>query len=241
MEMIRIVDLDKKYGSKQIFKGLNASFEKGKASIVWGPSGCGKTTLLRLIAGLERPDSGEIFINSAEVSSPHVLLPPRKRGINMVFQNLALWPHMTAHEHLSFVLKAKKIPRALHKDKISKIMNIVGLNDNGNSYPAHLSGGERQRLAIARALIVENPILLLDEPLSHIHPELKLEILKLIKRIKLEFGPTMIYVTHNINEGQYIGDELFVFENGKLKKGRTAKLKGKKNTVWAASMILADR
>jgi ABC-type Fe3+/spermidine/putrescine transport system ATPase subunit len=231
MEMIRITCLDKKYGHKQIFKGLNASFKKGKASIVWGPSGCGKTTLLRLIAGFEKPDCGEVFINSVKASSPHILLPSRKRGINMVFQNLALWPHMTVHEHLSFVLKARKVPKALHKDKMLKIINIVGLNDNGKSYPAQLSGGERQRLAIARALVVENPILLLDEPLSHIHPELKLEILKLIKRIKREFNLTMIYVTHNIGEGRYIGDELFVFENGKLKKVRMAKSKGNVNTA----------
>jgi ABC-type sugar transport system ATPase subunit len=220
MEMIRIVDLHKKYGKKLVFEGLSTSFQKGTASIVCGPSGCGKTTLLRLIAGLEKPDSGEIFINGAKASSPHVLLAPRKRGINMVFQNLALWPHMTAYENLSFVLKAKKIPRAFHKNKISKIMNIVGLKDNWNSYPTHLSGGERQRLAIARALIVENPILLLDEPLSHIHSELRQEILGLIKRIQFEFGLTMIYVTHNINEGQHIGDELFIFDKGILKKER---------------------
>ena len=218
MEIIKIHNLDKSYGDKQLFKELDASFEEGKTAIVFGPSGCGKTTLLRMIAGFEKPDSGEILLNGAKANSPEILMPPRKRRINMIFQNLALWPHMSVTEHLIFVLKARRVPKALHQDRIEQIMRAVGLSDSKNKYPSLLSGGEQQRLAIARALVAENPIMLLDEPLSNIHSELKIEILKLIKKLKLKFSLTLVYVTHNINEALFMGDELFVIDQGKLRE-----------------------
>ena len=218
MEMIRIENLGKKYGKRRVFWELNASFTKGEASVIVGPSGCGKTTLLRLIAGFENPDSGKVFIQEKEASCSRIIVPPRDRGIGMVFQNLALWPHMTIEQHLSFALRSKHVSKPERAQKIREILGAVALNDGNGRYPSKLSGGEQQRLAIARALVVENPILLLDEPLSNIHAELRMEIMILLKQLRASFGLTMIYVTHNMDEARYMGDNLFLFENGALTK-----------------------
>lgn len=216
MEIIKVLNLIKKYENRLILNKLSLSLEENKTSVIIGPSGSGKTTLLRLIAGFEKPDSGEIYINQKKVNSPKILVPPRRRGISMVFQSLALWPHMTVKEHLAFVLKAKKILKNNIQEKINKILGLVGLKDHLKKYPSQLSGGEKQRVAVARALVLEDPILLLDEPLSHIHPKLKKDILNLIKELKSELNLTVLYVTHHLNEALFIGDKLFFIDEGKL-------------------------
>ncbi len=216
--MIRIVDLDKFYGNKQLFNRLNGIFEKGTSSTILGPSGCGKTTLLRLIAGFEKPDSGVIYIDQNMVSSPKYLVPPRFRGINMVFQNLALWPHMTAYQHLAFLLKSTSLSKSNRRERINWLLQLVDLKDHTNKYPSQLSGGEQQRLAIARALALENPILLLDEPFAHIHFDLKREIQNLILKIKLELDLTLICVTHLRDDTHVFADKIYYFSDMTLEQ-----------------------
>ena len=216
--MIELVGLAKRYGDRILFENLDASFPEGKTTVLFGPSGSGKTTILRLIAGFEKPDRGEIRIGKTPVSAPRFLAPPHRRGINMVFQNLALWPHLTIRGHIRFVFKAAGMLDGNHRDRMRVILSRVGLDGLEDRYPSRLSGGEQQRLAIARALAVPRPILLLDEPLAHVHAELKTDILNLIKTLKADTNLTMIYVTHHIEETEGLGDCFYRLEDGRLKK-----------------------
>lgn len=226
MEIIKVNNLKKNFGKEQVLKGISLSFDENVVNVLIGPSGSGKTTLLRLVAGLEKPDSGEIYISYIRVNSPSILIPPKKRGISMVFQNLALWPHMTVKEHLLFVMKAKKVSKQIVQDKVAQMVHLIGLESLVAKYPSQLSGGERQRLAIARALVPENPILFLDEPVSHLHPVLKKEILHLIKKLKNELELTLVYVTHRADEALFMGEKIFFLDGGVLKyEGNTREIK----------------
>jgi len=214
--MIDLVGLEKRFGDRVLFRNLCATFEAGRATVLSGPSGCGKTTLLRLIDGFERAEAGEIRIDGTRASTPEFLIPPHRRGINMVFQNLALWPHMTVRDHVRFVLKAAGVRGGELRARTSGVLRRVGLGGLEGAYPPRLSGGEQQRLAIARALAVPKPILLLDEPLAHVNAELKAAILELLMTIKAGAKTTMIYVTHQREEDAGLGDRFFRLEEGSL-------------------------
>jgi iron(III) transport system ATP-binding protein len=191
----------------------HVSFEvaKGATLGILGPSGCGKTTMLRLIAGLEVPDEGEIWFGDRLVSSAntiHVL--PAHRNIGFVFQDLGLWPHMTIAGNLLFVLESRKWPAASRKVRAQEMLKIVGLDSRSGDYPDHLSGGEQQRVGLARALVSNPDVLLLDEPLSSLDTDLRAALRKEIAAIPRTLGVTMIYVTHDRADIEGLGGEVLM-------------------------------
>ena len=190
----------------------------GEVLAILGPSGSGKTTLLRLIAGFERPDMGAVFIENVEASSPTKMVEPSKRKLSMIFQDLALWPHMTVRQHIEFVLKKDKLPKNVLNSEITTILNHVSLNGHNSRYPHQLSGGEKQRLAIARALASHAKYLLMDEPFSSLDSILKEELQDLVIELKNSLQMGIIYVTHNIEEALVLADTIAVMNKGKLEQ-----------------------
>lgn len=213
--MIELKNITKTYKGVAAVENVSLKIEPEESLVLAGMSGSGKTTLLRLIAGFEAPDSGEIQINGQLVSKPHkIIVPPNRRGIGMIFQDLALWPHLTVLENLEFGLKACGLKKAERKRKIENISDVIKLNGHLNRYPQSLSGGEKQRVALARTLVLEPDIMLMDEPLSNLDTVLKDEfqnlIISLVKRLKL----VLFYVTHDRNEAFAIADRIAVMSQG---------------------------
>lgn len=206
--MIEVKNVFKKYGEIDALKDISFKVNKNILLTILGPSGSGKTTLLRLIAGLERPDKGKILLDGKIVSTPSKIVPPYKRKISMIFQNLSLWPHMTVEQHLNFVLKDSK--------KIENMLDKVKLSGFKKRYPHQLSGGEKQRLAIARALITEPSYLLMDEPFSHLDFSLKKEMISLLLNLRKDLKMTIVYVTHNLDEVMALADEIIVMGKGEI-------------------------
>lgn len=200
-------------GKNEVLKDFSLECKNGEFLGIFGPSGCGKTTLLRIIAGLEKPNSGKVFIGEECVSSKNKFVPPQKRDVGLVFQNLALWPHLKVSEQLEFVLKSKKnfSEDTIH-NKIDDVLGSLNLSDKKNSYPAHLSGGEKQRLALGRVLVQEPKVLLLDEPLANLDPVLREKIKGDIVSLKDELEITTIYVTHIPAEVLNIADRIAVMQ-----------------------------
>lgn len=200
----------------------HVSFEvrNGEMMTLLGPSGCGKTTTLRMIAGLEKQNSGEIWIGDTCVSSVErdIWVPPEKRGMGMVFQSYAVWPHMTVAQNVAFPLKVRKTPRALEKEKVSKTLDLVGLGGLGDRPATLLSGGQQQRVALARALVFEPKVLLLDEPLSNLDAKLR-ELMRVeLRALQRRIGITAIFVTHDQEEAMVLSDRLAVMNKGKIEQ-----------------------
>lgn len=212
--MIEIDHISKTIQGRKILEDIQLKIEKKRVMAIIGPSGAGKTTLLRLIAGLETPDSGSIIIDGKKSSTCAKVLPPHKRKIAMIFQNLALWPHMTVRQHLSYVLKRRKLSKENLNVKIETLLESVALNDHDASYPHQLSGGEQQRLAITRALAQEPGYLLMDEPFNNLDPVLKEDLGKILADLKSKTQIGMVCVTHDIRDFERITDQVAVMQNG---------------------------
>lgn len=205
------------YDGHPVLSDFDLSVENGQALALLGPSGCGKTTVLRLILGLAVPADGVVRLEDAVVSEgSRLLVPPEERGLAVVFQDLALWPHLTVWGNLSFVLAARAVPRGERASRISAILERLGLADKVDRYPGDLSGGERQRVAIARALVLEPRAVLLDEPLSNVDVTLKRELLSLFRGLFQERHSTAVYVTHDLREAASLGDRIAVMESGRI-------------------------
>ena len=203
--------VSKRLGSKNVLRDLSFAVPRGGTIGIFGPSGCGKTTLLRLIAGLDVPDMGEIWLADQLASSgERIHVPPRRRNIGFVFQDLALWPHMTVAGNLLFVLGSGRWPAETRKARMEQMLAIVGMPDRAGEYPGHLSGGEQQRVALARALVAKPDLLLLDEPLSSLDPELRASLREELAAIPRKLGVTMIYVTHDRADAEAFGGEVLV-------------------------------
>lgn len=185
-----------------------------------GPSGCGKSTTLRCIAGLERPDSGEIYIGGQLVSSSSVFVPPEKRNLGMVFQSYAIWPHMTVFENIAYPLRLRKYDKSTIKKMVNEVLEIVRLEGMENRPATQLSGGQQQRVALARALVYKPKVLLLDEPLSNLDAKLRYYMRSELRELLKSLGITTVYVTHDQSEALSISDEVAVMNQGKiLEKG----------------------
>ncbi len=206
MPSIHCTGITKRFGTKTVLDRLSLHVESGEMLALSGPSGSGKTTLLRIIAGLDKPSEGTVQIGEKTVTGAGAFVPPQKRRIGMVLQDLALWPHMTVQSHLDFALRGCGLPRRKRAEPIHRMLDTIQLENRSNAYPHELSGGERQRVAIARALVAEPEILLLDEPLSSLDPELQARMLDEIVRLKDLFKVTALYVTHNPAEAQRAAD-----------------------------------
>lgn len=205
------------YDGRAVLSGLHLSVDSGQLLALLGPSGCGKTTVLRLILGFAAPADGLVSLGDMVASAGSRLrIPPEERGLAVVFQDLALWPHLTVRGNLSFGLAARGVPRREGDSRIAAILERLGLADKASRYPGELSGGERQRVAIARALVLEPRAVLLDEPLSNLDVSLKRELLSLFRSLFQERRSTAIYVTHDLREASSIGDRIAVMEAGRI-------------------------
>ena len=212
-----VTNVTKRFGSHQAVDSVSLDVAVGDAVVILGPSGCGKTTLLRLIAGLEVPDSGEISLNGTKVAGlRRSMVPPHQRGIGFVFQDLALWPHLTVWKNLEFVLGSVKTPRAERAARIHEALNLVRIEPLSARYPHELSGGEQQRVALARALVGQPRLLLLDEPLSSLDPELRTTLRAELARLQRDLGVTMVYVTHDTDDAAALADAVVEMRAGRI-------------------------
>ncbi|WP_263770724.1 ABC transporter ATP-binding protein [Propionivibrio soli] len=202
------------HGDKRILSGIDLRIESGEFFCILGPSGAGKTTFLRVVAGLETPDSGELLIDGDPVSSK----PPQKRGVGMVFQSLGLWPHMTVYETVSYGLVRQGVPEADIRRKVDFMLKLVGLDELAQRYPGELSGGQQQKVAIARALVVEPRILLLDQPMSALDQPFRIHLRRDIQSLQRKLGITTIMVTHDPEEALSVADRIAVIRDGRIQQ-----------------------
>ncbi|MBO8140850.1 MAG: ABC transporter ATP-binding protein [Firmicutes bacterium] len=211
---IRLDRVSKRYQSVGALHGLSLEVGPGEFFSLLGPSGCGKTTTLRIIAGLIEPDEGRVYLQGTDVTG----LPPYKRNIGLVFQNYALFPHMTVWDNVAYGLRARRFPESEIKARVERYLDLVGLGSMGNRRPRELSGGQQQRVALARSLAIEPVVLLFDEPLSNLDAKLREQMQVEIRQLQRELGFTAFYVTHDQTEALLLSDRLAVLKNGRLEQ-----------------------
>jgi len=217
MPIISLKNISKTFKNRPILNNISLEIAEGKITCLLGNSGSGKTTILRLIAGLEKPAIGEITIANTLVSKDKkILTPPSQREIGFIFQDLALWSHMTVYDNIAFGLKLKKSQNI--EQKVVEILEFFGLKEYKNSYPNQISGGQQQLVAIARSLVLKPKILLMDEPLANLDIHLKKKMRNQIKELRDRFNISIIYVTHDHEEAYALADEIFMVENGNISK-----------------------
>ena len=222
MPGVSIRGLRKRYGDVAAVDGLDLDVKPGELVALLGPSGCGKTTTLRVVAGFLAPDSGEVWVGDRCLSSPATVIPPERRRMGMIFQSYALWPHMTVAQNVAYGLRFNGVPRSERDGKVTEMLRVVQLAGYEQRYPGELSGGQQQRVAVARALVVEPEILLLDEPLSNLDASLREEMRFEIRRLHETFGITTLYVTHDQSEAMVISDRVAVLDQGRVAQIGTA-------------------
>ncbi|WP_285434645.1 ABC transporter ATP-binding protein [Pseudomonas sp. fls2-241-R2A-110] len=212
MAFVQLEGLGKRYGEIDAVVATNLSVEKGEFVSLLGPSGCGKTTTLQMIAGFVEVSSGRIVLDGRDITHAK----PASRGLGVVFQSYALFPHMTVKDNVAFGLRMRKVPTAELQQRVDRVLKLVRLNQHAERYPRELSGGQRQRVALARALVIEPPVLLLDEPLSNLDANLREEMQFEIRRIQREVGITTLMVTHDQSEALSISDRVVVMQAGRI-------------------------
>jgi len=211
MSFLRLSDVSKSYGSTRAVTAMNLTVEKGEFVSLLGPSGCGKTTTLQMIAGFEAVTSGRIELAGQDITHAKA----NTRGLGIVFQSYALFPHMTVADNVSFGLEMRKMPKAERRERVQQALALVHLEAHAARYPRELSGGQRQRVALARALVIEPPVLLLDEPLSNLDAKLREEMQFELRQIQRKVGTTTVMVTHDQSEAMSISDRVVVMEGGR--------------------------
>ncbi|MGM0692619.1 MAG: ABC transporter ATP-binding protein [Pseudomonadota bacterium] len=231
---IRLEAVTKRWEGAPAVDGLSFAVSPGQFVILLGPSGCGKSTTLRMVAGLEQATSGSIHIGERDVTR----LPPGDRGISMVFQSYALFPHLSVADNIVFGLRSRKVPRPERRERLDRVARLVDLEDYLDRKPAQLSGGQRQRVALARAIISEHPICLMDEPLSNLDARLRGEMRREIKALQERLGMTVIYVTHDQVEAMSMGDRVILMQDGRIvQDGSPDTLYDRPASAFAASFI----
>ena len=240
MSKIVLSHIDKFYGENHVLRDINLTIEDGDFMTLLGPSGCGKTTTLRVVSGLEKPQHGTMTIDDKPMIDADKAFyeEPSKRGLNLVFQSYALWPHMTLAENVAFGLRMRGVGKAETAERVRKALAAVKMEDKASRKPNQLSGGQQQRVALARALVVQPRCLLLDEPLSNLDAKLRLEMRGEIRRICKEAGLTAVYVTHDQKEALSIADRLAVMQAGRLEQvGAPLEVYRKPKNRFVASFI----
>ena len=231
---IQLKNIVKRFGTLEAVSHVSLEIRDGELFTLLGPSGCGKTTILRLIGGFHRPDEGEVFFGEKAVSG----IPPYERNIGMVFQNYALWPHMTIFNNIAYGLKLKKFSRDEISSKVLHALTLVNLSGLEKRYPGQLSGGQQQRVALARALVLNPDVLLLDEPLSNLDAKIRLQVRAEIRKLQKGLGITTIYVTHDQEEALTLSDRIAVVDHGKLQQiGSPRDLYAKPENPFVADFI----
>ncbi|MBO5734383.1 MAG: ABC transporter ATP-binding protein [Clostridia bacterium] len=232
--IIELKNISKSFGEEDILENFSVEIERHAFVTILGPSGCGKTTMLRLIGGFEVPDEGQILFDGEDITS----LPPYKRRLNTVFQKYALFPHMNVFDNVAFGLTIKKVDKKIIKEKVSEVLKLVNLSGFEKRSVDSLSGGQQQRIAIARALVNEPEVLLLDEPLGALDLKLRQEMQLELKKIQTKLGITFIYVTHDQEEALTMSDEVIVMNNGKIQqKGSPIDIYNEPQNAFVASFI----
>ncbi|MSR29780.1 MAG: ABC transporter ATP-binding protein [Phycisphaerales bacterium] len=234
MTSLRLESVRKCFDETVAVDDVSLEVPSGSLQFLLGSSGCGKTTLLRMIAGFVAPTSGRIFFSGRDVTA----LPPEKRNAGMVFQNYALWPHMTVAQNVGFGLDVRKMPTAMKRTRIGESLELVRMSQYADRSPNQLSGGQQQRVALARAVAFRPDLLLLDEPLSNLDARLRLEMRAEIRRISLELKMTMIYVTHDQHEALSLADKVAVISAGRIEQlGTPAEVYQRPRTKFVAEFI----
>ncbi|MBI4287007.1 MAG: ABC transporter ATP-binding protein [Chloroflexi bacterium] len=220
MPSVKVNKIQKLFGKMKAVDGISFEVKDGELLTLLGPSGCGKSTTLRLIAGLERPDAGEISVGNKVLSSNEkkIFTPPEKRGMGMVFQSYAVWPHMTVGENVAYPLALRHVPKEVQKEKVRSALELVGLGGLGDRPGTLLSGGQQQRVALARALVFEPETLLLDEPLSNLDAKLRESMRIELKALQQRIGVTSVYVTHDQAEAMVLSDHILVMNQGHVEQ-----------------------
>jgi putative spermidine/putrescine transport system ATP-binding protein len=234
MSYIAIRNLSLSFGENKVLKDISLTIKKGELITLLGPSGCGKSTLLRVFAGLETFQEGEVYVDGAEISE----VAPKDRNVGMVFQSYALFPNMTVFENIAFGLSIKKLPKQEIKEKVMAVLHLVNLEDKADFYPDQLSGGQQQRISLARSLVTEPKVLLLDEPLSALDAKIRKQLQMDIRMLQKKLGITMIFVTHDQEEAMILSDRIFVMSEGKIVQQATpAELYAQPKSHFVASFI----
>ena len=235
---IALIDVEYRYAGQTVLSGLSLRVEPGEVVALLGPSGSGKSTLVRLILGLEAPTKGSIALNGEVVTRDGKLLRSAdRRDLGVVFQDLALWPHLTVYENMEFSLRVKKVARDVRTNRIRTLIESVGLSGKETRLPSELSGGERQRVAIARALVMEPRAILLDEPLSNLDVGLKREMLSIFRELLGPRHVAALYVTHDIREAATVGDRIAILQEGRVvQTGTIEEIKARPVTEFVQSL-----
>ena len=234
MSLIELKNVSRYWGDVRAVEKLNINIEEGEFVVLLGPSGCGKSTTLRLIAGLENVSSGEVFIGGKNVNN----IDPSSRNISMVFQSYALFPHLNVEENIIFGLKVRKVKKDDRQVRLENVAEKVGLSNLLKRKPAELSGGQRQRVALARAIISENPICLMDEPLSNLDAKLRHQMRSEIRLLQKDLNITLIYVTHDQTEAMSMADKIVLLNEGEIvQQGRPKELYEKPENTFTAKFL----
>ena len=238
MAAIEVKDLVVRYGRVAAVRGATFSVGAGEHLTLLGPSGCGKTTTLRAIAGLEQPESGEIRIDGALVFAPRVHVPAERRGLSMVFQSYAVWPHMTVFDNVAYGLRVRRVAEAEVRERVRSALDLVKLGDLGGRSAARLSGGQQQRVALARAFVFSPSVLLFDEPLSNLDAKLRAEMRIELKELQRRLGITSVYVTHDLEEALAISDRIVVMRDGLIEQiGTSAEIYDLPRNTFVADFV----
>jgi len=211
---VHLEGLSRRFGNVQALDGLDLDLDPGELVALLGPSGCGKTTALRILAGLEDPDSGRVVVDGRDITN----MPANRRDMGMVFQAYSLFPHLTAVENVEFGLRLRRIAAAGRRQRAHDMLDLVGISAQADRYPQQLSGGQQQRVALARALAIQPQVLLLDEPLSALDAKVRIQLRDEIRRIQIEVGTTTLFVTHDQEEALALADRVGVMRSGRLEQ-----------------------
>jgi iron(III) transport system ATP-binding protein len=237
---IQVENLAKSFGPVPVLSAVTETFEDGSISVLLGASGCGKTTMLRCIAGLERPTTGRIAINGRTVFShrPPLFVPVERRNVAMVFQSYAIWPHMTVFQNVSLPLRAAGIDRRTIEQKVNEALALVGLSGMARRSATQLSGGQQQRVALARCIVSSSPVILMDEPLSNLDANLRIAMRAEIRGLQRRLAHTVLFVTHDQEEAMFIADTIYLLHEGKvLQKGPPKEIYESPKTRYAAEFL----
>jgi len=231
---VRVADVNLAYDSTPVLKNVNVAIEPGEFFAFLGPSGSGKTTLLRFIAGFAQADTGSVFVGTKDITH----LPPWKRDVGMVFQSYALWPHMTVRRNVAFGLEEHKVPRAEIHARVAKALELVGLGHLADRRPSQLSGGQQQRVALARTIVVQPKVLLLDEPLSNLDAKLRVQVRRELRDLQRRLGLTTVFVTHDQEEANTICDRIAVLSDGVIQQvGAPMELYQRPKNLFVANFL----
>jgi spermidine/putrescine ABC transporter ATP-binding subunit len=234
MVKVSLRGVSKYFDDVKAVDNIDLQVEEGKLFFLLGPSGCGKTTTLRMIAGFYKPERGDIYFDDRMMTD----VPPYRRNVGMVFQNYALWPHMTSYDNVIYGLKVRKVPVSERVRRAREALDIVQMREFATRYPNQLSGGQQQRIALARAIVTQPDVLLLDEPLSNLDAKLRLETRQEIKRIQSELGTTSIYVTHDQEEALSMADSIAIMNEGRIEQiGSPREIYSKPTNSFVAGFI----